>query len=700
MASRRPRVVAPDKRQRAAYSCDRCKSKKTKCIRIVPPGGHQLDDKTHPCRNCLKAGVECLTSQPRRRRVYGSFENLGIHYQTVISLVQGLYPDIDINDVGELMSLGRQLGINMDDVVDESKLLEAEAKVLKPFTPQVSGVAREASRKSSASAEGQHSAAAAAAAEHVERLKVESNVRETVVYDSTGGSHYVGSSGTPSLFTLLCNLLLKRSLIPTLSFDNKITLFQNAAVRSQDYRAVSVSLLSHKTFPVIQLISSREIAEKLVNTFFDKVHPFYFIFQREAFSRLHSLFWQKLTVDEPAMDHTALDNPMCGCIFLVWSIASKMCDVVLERSDEIDEVLHLILPDATLGASTSSIQFLYLYATYLHSKKNRDASWNLIGLAIRQAMSLGLHRDMANDNTNAQIFWTLYQTELSLCSNFGRQSTINEEEITIGYPDLTNELSVSDGFKQYYLSTLKLSRFLSKIIKERRVATAQQPLSLINIERTLALKTQLNNLYYEINIKPMSQIVTVYDFKLSILYHHYMTLLTLPFLVFITTNNYKILSDETLLSIVQMGLQSAVIIAQTMDTTLHMSLDLHNGGISQDCMVGYISSLCLSLFCIYLCNGSNDTWEIPLDIQGTHVTLDKEATLVYISMISQFMQSYKLDSTTTRIAEVTQGLTKDLNAVLESQLSDMGFDLFTLQPAEQLVFDSLFSNNDIYLSDI
>jgi hypothetical protein len=666
---KRPRVVDPEKRQRAAFSCDRCKTRKTKCVRIVPEGEHQLEDKTHPCTLCTKAGEQCVTSVPRRRRVYGSFENLGIHYQTVVSLVQGLYPDFDINDVGQLIKLGTELGINM---ATSENAMEMESKILKPFTPKRSDTV---STNSSV---------------QLPLMSDSSPVRDTVVYDSKGGSHYVGSSGTPLLFTLLCNLLLKRSLIPNLSFDNKITLFQNN-VRKPNYKNICVSLLNDPRFPIFPLVPSRQIADHFVALFFQKVHPFYFIFEQDQFIRMHNTFWEQLLNGDDRRKE--LPNTIVGCIYLVWLIASRLTDSLPFDSSKIDELLQLFLTDASLGASTSSIQFLYLYATYLHSEKNRDASWNLIGLAIRQAMSLGFHRKMDHSKqllNSSQLFWSLYQIELSMCANFGRQCNINEDEIDIDYPDLSH-MSLTAEFKEYYSSTLKLSRFLNRIIKERKITYSQQPLSLINIERTLAMKNQLQKMHQELNIKPTSQISSIYDFKLTLLYSHYMAALTLPFLIHITTTNYNIREDETLLSIVQVGLKSAITISKVMNLTQ----DFHNGAISNDCMIGYNSALSLSLFWIYLCNSSNDTWDLSFELENEWIRLDKSSTLEYITMISQFMQNYKLDPTSKRIAEVIKGLTKDLR-LAESQ-PDLGFDILNFETTDQLVYDSLFLNNDIYL---
>ncbi|CAK7223376.1 hypothetical protein SCUCBS95973_005157 [Sporothrix curviconia] len=57
------RRVPPEKRQRTEMSCDWCKKKRCKCLR-----GSTSDT----CRACSEIGRPCTTTEPRKRRVYGS----------------------------------------------------------------------------------------------------------------------------------------------------------------------------------------------------------------------------------------------------------------------------------------------------------------------------------------------------------------------------------------------------------------------------------------------------------------------------------------------------------------------------------------------------------------------------------------------------------------------------------------------------
>ncbi|KAF2749969.1 hypothetical protein M011DRAFT_465618 [Sporormia fimetaria CBS 119925] len=102
MSSRR---VPPEKRKRAEASCDKCKSRKQKC---------RKDDGQDACRYCLAHGIECQTTQPRKKRLYGSVEGLGSRLAMLESLLKGMLPQADLSSLDSLRNLGEELGIPMD----------------------------------------------------------------------------------------------------------------------------------------------------------------------------------------------------------------------------------------------------------------------------------------------------------------------------------------------------------------------------------------------------------------------------------------------------------------------------------------------------------------------------------------------------------------------------------------------------------
>lgn len=103
------RRVPLDKRKRTETSCDKCKSRKQKCRK--EPG-------QAACRYCVLHNIECLTTQPRKKRLYGSVEGLGNRLALLEALVKGLLPEADVTDMDELRQLGRSLGISLPGAGD------------------------------------------------------------------------------------------------------------------------------------------------------------------------------------------------------------------------------------------------------------------------------------------------------------------------------------------------------------------------------------------------------------------------------------------------------------------------------------------------------------------------------------------------------------------------------------------------------
>jgi hypothetical protein len=100
------RRVPLDKRKRTETSCDKCKSRKQKCRK--EPG-------QDACRYCAAHNIECLTTQPRKKRLYGSVEGLGTRLALLEALVKGLLPEADVSSTEALRQLATSHGIPLPD---------------------------------------------------------------------------------------------------------------------------------------------------------------------------------------------------------------------------------------------------------------------------------------------------------------------------------------------------------------------------------------------------------------------------------------------------------------------------------------------------------------------------------------------------------------------------------------------------------
>lgn len=117
------RRVPSAQRKRTQTSCDMCKTRRCKCLRLqpTPEANIQPDsDGLYPCKLCTDMGISCVTSIARKHRVYGSVENLDKRYRVLEAIVFGTFPDLNPEaSVDELITFGRERGIPMPDLKDD-----------------------------------------------------------------------------------------------------------------------------------------------------------------------------------------------------------------------------------------------------------------------------------------------------------------------------------------------------------------------------------------------------------------------------------------------------------------------------------------------------------------------------------------------------------------------------------------------------
>jgi hypothetical protein len=128
-------------------------------------------------------------------------------------------------------------------------------------------------------------------------------------------------------------------------------------------------------------------------------------------------------------------------------------------------------------------------------RRNRIAdvgrAWSFGGLAIRNALTLGLHvRSEADDTSDAQkehrvrLWWSLYCLECSLDELTGRPTCISDRDTSTPFPLNANEVDVSTG-KIFYE---KQKRISPSTVSSRR-ASLSTPL------RLLALSHDTNKIH-------------------------------------------------------------------------------------------------------------------------------------------------------------------------------------------------------------
>ncbi|KAF3389155.1 Proline utilization trans-activator [Penicillium rolfsii] len=131
------------------------------------------------------------------------------------------------------------------------------------------------------------------------------------------------------------------------------------------------------------------------------------------------------------------------------------------------------LPDIHEEGSIFFVEVLCYVAYYMQNLNRRDAAFIYIGLALRMAISLGLHQEVSDPgisetdrNRRRRAWWSVYSLDRVLSVKSGNPITIQDEDIGITWPAALDG-STTDPWPSIVLTYYtQLSRILGRIGEE------------------------------------------------------------------------------------------------------------------------------------------------------------------------------------------------------------------------------------------
>ncbi|KAI8935696.1 hypothetical protein NX059_007218 [Plenodomus lindquistii] len=405
------RRVPLDKRKRTETSCDKCKSRKQKC---------RKDPGQESCKYCLLHHIQCQTTQPRKKRLYGSVEGLGTRLALLESLVKRLVPEADISSVESLRQLANSLGIALPD----AHLGEAHAEP--------------------------------------ENSDKESEDAMSLLPDQQGQVQYIGPASS-LVFHFKLRTLVGRSTKREFTLFGKNAAEQQLNQGDNDPRALSTPAVTpdvreHLPIQRHNLAGTRSPGfESLISAYFERINPDIPILHEASFREAYEAW---------LVNHDNFD-PAWLCSFLcVLLLARRVARVTF--AEEQEKVwwrrVQTLLPVVIFTTSIQAVQALMLAALHLHNTNHRDACWNLTGTAIRIAYAIGLHQDKAGAGQTPimrelrkQIWWTIYGLEQAQLTSYDRPGFIEHPGPRIDCP---NEKIL--GMASYYPSDYR--RWMNRLM--------------------------------------------------------------------------------------------------------------------------------------------------------------------------------------------------------------------------------------------
>ena len=428
MAERSRDKADPAPRKRALVSCDRCKLRRARCIR---------DNPDEPCADCKMSGVLCESKLPRKQRVYGSVETLSLRYRALESLVKGLFPQDNVQDVNTLFKLAAERSISMPASDDfrpadifssptqqhpsqgSQQHLPTSHSAQHTFSPQIADSSRSTGTTSpiSITKESQHNPFSEV---HQPRPS-----NEELIPTRHGVPHYFGPSSSFRLATTIRGLVARckavggdfpiirpsgsdpasRASNPSLQrtstnpSDEEYTMGgpegrdspaqdRRGRKRSRTQMESTNDSWEHPNEPNLDtigdLLPSRSLADALVSAYFDHVHVYLPLFHTSMFQfRLEATYSRR---SEALKDCSDMGWLICLC--LVFSFG---CQQLQEHDPEQSHKLRIkylsfvktYFRYLMTTTSTVNVQALVLLNVHHHTVGQKSSSWLLIGLAAR-----------------------------------------------------------------------------------------------------------------------------------------------------------------------------------------------------------------------------------------------------------------------------------------------------------------------------
>lgn len=151
---------------------------------------------------------------------------------------------------------------------------------------------------------------------------------------------------------------------------------------------------------------------------------------------------------------------------------------------------------ARQSRTVQNIEAMTLLVIYHLRSASSHGIWYMIGLAMRTAIDLGLHRKDYEKGFDAQavqkrrcLFWTVYTLERIIAISLGRPFSISDRQIDVELPDEGDQAGSEDHLKlAHAIALFKLRQIESRI--QHSVYRADKPLS--------SLQPKLDALYSDL----------------------------------------------------------------------------------------------------------------------------------------------------------------------------------------------------------
>ncbi|RFU30446.1 hypothetical protein B7463_g5916, partial [Scytalidium lignicola] len=294
---------------------------------------------------------------------------------------------------------------------------------------------------------------------------------------------YVGSSSGFSIATDLGQIV--QATVWTKALSSTISDQQPKALSLEDLKNGSASPPSY------------EMGIRILNAYFQKIHPRYPIFERSDIFELHAKRQQQTNSNTQEQFGTFK-------LYMVYAIGATILQLTETYSYTPPEKFFMAalqyISAARESHSIYNIEAMILLVVYNLRSPSNSGIWYMIGLAMRTCIELGLHREMHYNNISPykgqvrrRLFWSVYFLERVVALSLGRPYSISDRDIDTNLPCDFDDSIHDDIF---------ISEILKNPSETRPASNLTMFIALIQLKR---LESQIQTNIYRVD-KPVSSL--------------------------------------------------------------------------------------------------------------------------------------------------------------------------------------------------
>ncbi|KAI0799241.1 hypothetical protein GGR55DRAFT_670571 [Xylaria sp. FL0064] len=448
-SSSRPGPPVPlQQRRRVTRACDECRRKKIKC------------DGKQPCTHCQVYSYECTYDKPSNRRRNPApqyIEALENKLSRAETLLRKFMPDVDLNDP------------NLDPAVQQEFRMREQAR-------QKAAATQKKDQPNLGASDGQLQSMVSSAGQL--------DLNESGDYDFHGTSS--GSVFFKQMKKQFRTLLGRDYQIPFMPRPPRplgvTTLDSPRPAPSSPWAITSSSSTPN--------LPSKERALALCSESLDNATCLLRIVHKPTFYAMLDRLYEKPSGEfgiEDKRDLALAYAAMAlGCMYNV-SDDQVVNSPPYKRS--IDEALNyysssrFLLQDITECRDLTSLQALLFMILFLQSISNLSTCYSFVGIALRSALRMGLHRhlpyvklDPIESETRRRVFYICRQMDTYVSALLGFPLLLNDDDIDQLLPTavddqfitkegITNPPSGTPSYIEAFNAHVKLMDLLSKVVK-------------------------------------------------------------------------------------------------------------------------------------------------------------------------------------------------------------------------------------------